>query len=120
MSADATRQASFSVGVASGEALDVRSFAVHERISSLFSVSVTAMAENPDLDFEAIIGQPAGFQVQVGLAENVRTRVWTGICKEVKEIRVEETGLSTYELEIVPILWLAGQRRNHRMFQFLS
>ncbi len=33
---------------------------------------------------------------------------------------MEETGLSTYEITIVPMLWLATQRRNHRMFQQLS
>src|SRR4029079_5872063 len=31
-----------------------------------------------------------------------------------------EAGLSTYELSIVPVLWLATQRRNHRMFQQIS
>lgn len=117
---NAARQADFSVSVASGEPLDVRDFEVHERISTLFSIRITAVTENADLDFEAIVGQPARFQVKGDLAGTTRARVWTGICKEVQEIAVEEAGLSTYALEIVPTLWLADQRRNHRMFQLLS
>ncbi len=50
----------------------------------------------------------------------MRARAWTGICREVQEIAVEESGLSTYRIEIVPALWLASQRRNHRMFQLVS
>jgi type VI secretion system secreted protein VgrG len=120
MSTILSRDSRFLLSVASGDALDVRAFSIHERISTLFSASITAVSESPDLDFESIIGRPARFEVQAGLAGGVRTRVWTGICKEVREVAVEERGLSTYEVEIVPVLWLADQRRNHRMFQLLS
>jgi type VI secretion system secreted protein VgrG len=120
MSTAALRQASFSLSVASGDALDVREFTVEERMSSLFSVSVTAVTDTTDLDFEAIIGRPASFEVQSGLAGAVRPRTWSGVCKEVHEIAAEESGLSTYSFEIAPTLWLATQRRNHRMFQLMS
>ena len=111
--------ASFSLTVASGDKLDVRHFAIHEHLSTLFSVAVTVVADNADIDFEGLIGQPARFEAQGGVA-NERSRVWTGICKEVQEIAAEETGLSTYVVEIAPVLWLASQRRNHRMFQLMS
>jgi type VI secretion system secreted protein VgrG len=120
MSTTTARDSRFSLILASGDALDVRAFTVHERISALFSISVTAVSESPDLDFEATIGKEARFEIHAGLAGAVRTRVWTGICKEVREAAVEARGLSTYEVEIVPALWLACQRRNHRMFQLLS
>jgi type VI secretion system secreted protein VgrG len=120
MSTTPVRDSRFSLSVASGDALDVRSFSVHERISALFSASITAVSETPDLDFEANIGKAARFEVHAGLAGGVRVRVWTGICKTVREVAVEERGLFTYQIEIVPVLWLAGQRRNHRMFQLLS
>jgi type VI secretion system secreted protein VgrG len=120
MSTPQERNARFEVNLASGDVLDVRRFSVHERISSLFAVTLVAVSPSPDLDFEAVIGQAARFVAQAGLAGGVRTRVWTGICKEVHEVAVEEAGLSTYEIEIVPVLWLASQRRNHRMFQLLS
>jgi type VI secretion system secreted protein VgrG len=92
---NATRDSRITVTVASGDPLDVRSFSVHERISTLFSVSVTAVSRVPDLDFEAIIGCPARFDLQVGLAGGARTRAWSGLCKAVREVAVEETGLST-------------------------
>jgi len=114
------RQASFSVNIASGDALDVREFRVEERISSLFSAFVTAVSDNADVDFEAVVGREARFAAEVSLAGSVHTRVWTGVCKEIEEIAVEDTGVSTYALEIVPALWLASERRNHRMFQLLS
>jgi type VI secretion system secreted protein VgrG len=110
-------QAGFKVSVASGDALDARDFTVHERMSALFSISVTVVAHDADLDFEAIVGKPASFEVHAGPE---RRRTWTGICKELLQIAAEETGLSTYKLEIVPALWLATQRRNHRIFQGVS
>ena len=119
MSTRANHPASFSLRVASGDQLDVRQFTTREQLSTLFSVSVTVVADNADIDFEALIGQPAQFTALGGVATE-QSRVWTGICKEVQEIAAEEAGLSTYVIEIVPVLWLASQRRNHRMFQFLS
>ena len=50
--------------IATGDALDVREAVVHERLSSLFSVRLTVVCDNPDVDFEAAIGQPAGFTLQ--------------------------------------------------------
>jgi type VI secretion system secreted protein VgrG len=35
-------------------------------------------------------------------------------------LRVEEAGLATYRLAIVPRFWLLTQRKNYRIFQFLS
>jgi type VI secretion system secreted protein VgrG len=109
--------AGFTVSVASGDALDARDFTIHERMSALFSVTVTVVAHDADLDFEAIVGRPASFEVHAGPE---RRRTWTGICKELLQVAAEETGLSTYKLEIVPALWLATQRRNHRIFQGVS
>ncbi|AUX39727.1 hypothetical protein SOCE26_011220 [Sorangium cellulosum] len=115
-----SRNASFSVSIASGDLLDVREFTIDERISSLFSVVITAVVENPDIDFEAVVGQPASFRVQSNLGGAERSRAWTGICKDVQEIATEESGISTYVFEIVPTLYFATERRNHRMFQLMS
>ena len=51
----------FAVTLATGDALDVREISVHERLSGLFSVRVTVVCDNPDVDFEGAIGQPASF-----------------------------------------------------------
>lgn len=120
MSNTQSRSASFSLQMASGDALHPRHFTVEERMNGLFSARVTAVAESADLDFEAIIGQPARFSLVAVLEGSERRRAWSGVCSEVQEIAAEEAGLSTYSIEIVPTLWLATQRRNHRMFQRLS
>ena len=111
-----SEEAAFTLSVASGDALDVREVTAHERISALFSIKVTAVAHEADIDFEAIVGKPAGFEVKT----RGQRRAWTGVCKELHQVAAEESGLSTYAIEIVPVLWLATQRRNHRMFQGLS
>ena len=47
------------VEVASGDGLDVRSFAVRQGMSELFHIDVRVRSKNHDVDFDAIIGQPA-------------------------------------------------------------
>ncbi|MDI3287314.1 type VI secretion system tip protein TssI/VgrG [Polyangium sp. 15x6] len=104
-----------SLVVGSGDALDVRRFDVAERMSSIFEVKIVAVSENHDIDFEAVVGQPMSFTVQ-----GRHSRTWTGVCNHLQQIGVEERGLSTYELSLVPTLWLLTQRRNQRMFQQMS
>ncbi|HSN97073.1 MAG TPA: type VI secretion system tip protein TssI/VgrG, partial [Candidatus Nanopelagicales bacterium] len=107
------RAAQFELQIASGDALDVRQFSIHERLSALFTVSLIALSDNPDISFDDVVGQPARFTLRRG----DHTRTFTGICNHLQQIRVEEQGASTYELTIVPTLWLLTQRRNYRMFQ---
>ncbi|MGK4007953.1 type VI secretion system tip protein TssI/VgrG [Sorangium sp. So ce1036] len=101
--------------IASGDAVDVRHVEVSDRMSALFEVRVVAVSDNPDIDFEAVVGQPMRLAVH-----GAHSRTWTGICNHLRQVAVEERNLSTYELTLVPSLWLATQRRNHRMFQHRS
>ncbi|MDI1480860.1 type VI secretion system tip protein TssI/VgrG [Polyangium sp. y55x31] len=116
----ASRTSNLSVELASGDGFDVREFSVSEKISQLFEVRLVALSDNPNVDFEAIVGQPARFVMHGGHGEGAQPRIWTGICNELEQLGAEETGLSSYNVSIVPTLWLATQRRNHRMFQQLS
>ena len=62
------------ISIRSGDALDVREFSVSESISTLFSVSVTVVSRNHDIDFEAVIGQDATFALRGrGLLTTPRT-----------------------------------------------
>ncbi len=107
------------VSIASKDELDVREFSVHQSISSLFQIGISAVSKNPDIDFEAAVGQEASFTLH-GRAAGDKGRTWHGVCSELHQIGVEPDGLSTYRLSIVPRLWLATQRRNHRVFQTMT
>src|SRR3954452_25390490 len=90
------------------ESVEVRRFAVHEAMSTLFDVSVVARSPNDDIDLESIVGKGAAFTMVGGLQ---LPRVWTGIVSDTEQIQVEEPlghtpGLSTYFLRIVPQVWL--------------
>ena len=108
------------VQVHSSDALDVREFSVQQRMSSLFEITLGALSDNANIDFDAVVGQPASFRMGADTSGLVPVRHWTGICKHFEQIAVEEAGLSTYRITIVPTLWFTTQRRNHRMFQQLS
>jgi type VI secretion system secreted protein VgrG len=91
-----------------------------EALSKLFRVSLTVVGRNADIDFESVVGQPAHFGLFGALPLPGCVRHWYGICNHFELQRVEATGLSTYHMTIVPVLWLLTQRRNHRIFQQMS
>lgn len=104
------------VTIASGDALDVREFSISESISTLFSVTLTVTSKNPDIDFEASIGQGAAFTLRYRSLVG-QPRTWRGVLSELHQAGVDDEGLTTYHLRIEPRLWLASQRRNSRIFQ---
>lgn len=98
----------------SGEStLSVRRFSVKEQISNPFEIYVVALSPNDEIDLEAIVGKQASFTMSGG----IKPRSWTGICSHAGQVQPEATGLSTYELVIVPRLWLLCHRRGHRIYQ---
>jgi type VI secretion system secreted protein VgrG len=103
------------IQVANQESFDVRSFNVDQQMNESFSVNLLVHAENPEVDFDAILGRPASFTL-----EGKAPRSWHGIVSQAQQDHTDERGLSTYRLTIVPTLWLLGQRRNHRIFQQMS
>ncbi|HVJ90927.1 MAG TPA: type VI secretion system tip protein TssI/VgrG [Labilithrix sp.] len=102
--------------IGSGDKLDVRQFSVHDRLASLFQVNLVVVSDNPSIEFDDVVGQPAKFSIAAGMHD----RFWSGVCNHFEQVRVEPSGLSTYQLSIVPTLWLLTQRKNHRMFQQIS
>jgi type VI secretion system secreted protein VgrG len=109
---------------ASGESsLSVRRFAVHEGLSTLFSVAVWARSPDPSLALDTLVGQPASLRIEAGIVNSqASARVWSGVVSYMELSRVEASakGLSTYHLVIVPRLWLLTQRINYRIYQHLS
>jgi type VI secretion system secreted protein VgrG len=108
--------------LAAGEtSLSVRRFSIREALSTLFEIEITALSPNEDLNLEAIVGKAAAFRLHGHLADaHEGPRGWTGLCAHAELVQVESTGLSTYALRLVPVLWLLTQRRNCRIFQHQS
>src|ERR1041385_4671627 len=94
------------VEVATGDELDVRTFAVHEAMDQLFRVEVTAVSKNLEIKLDQVIGLSASFTL--GTAS--RTHALSGIAIEMKQVRVDARGLATYALVIAPVAWRMTQR----------
>jgi len=105
------------VRVATGDALDVREFTVQERLSEPFDVRITAICTNSNVDFDAVIGAPARFEIAGRWTSDGGPRFWSGLCASIELVDVEDDGASTYALHLAPSLWLLSQRRNYRVFQ---
>ncbi|TKC94597.1 type VI secretion system Vgr family protein, partial [Polyangium fumosum] len=105
-----------SLVLASEISLDVRRFSIVEGLSTFFSITLEAFSIDAALDFEEVVGQTARFTIHRGS----ETRSWTGVCRAARLLRAEEDGLSTYEIVIVPALWLLTERTSRRIFQHLS
>ncbi|MCC6553513.1 MAG: type VI secretion system tip protein VgrG [Polyangiaceae bacterium] len=108
---------------ASGErSLSVRRFVVNEAVSSLFEVSVWARSPDSSVDLSALVGQPAALRIESGYKFAHRPgRLWAGVCAFAAQVDAEPApNLSTYQVKIVPLLWLLTKRSGHRIFQHLS
>ncbi|MBL8740918.1 MAG: type VI secretion system tip protein VgrG, partial [Myxococcales bacterium] len=114
--ADVLRSNDSQVTVASGDSLDVRTVRITEGVSSLFRIELTAVSRNQDIDFSEVVGCAASFSI----SRRGTTRAWDGVVDDIEQTRVESAGLATYAFSIVPKLWLATQRQNYRIFQYLS
>ncbi len=102
--------------------LSVRRFTIREALNTLTSVHVAFRAKDTSLDLEAIVGKPAEFRMVSGYLHVLGggERIWKGICNRIELLQVEERGLTTYGLSIVPMLWLLTQRNDYRVFQHMS
>jgi uncharacterized protein involved in type VI secretion and phage assembly len=101
--------------------LSVRRFSVREALSEPFDVTVRVVSSDVELDLESLVGQRASLVFERSLLNGQHERrVFSGICRSVEHVRSEDRGLSTYDLRLVPALWLLSQRSDHRIFQHRS
>ncbi len=104
-----------------GGDLAVRRFDVSESLSDGYKIAIWFLSERHDLDIGSALGFDASFAIFDYIAGGTSVnRKWTGICARMEQIRPEPLGLSRYYIEIVPHLWRARHRRNHRIFQHIS
>jgi type VI secretion system secreted protein VgrG len=116
----------FELTLESGEStLSVRSFDIHEELSTPYEVNVLCRSANPNIDLETIVGKAALLIIRSGnpMVETPE-RTWEGTCSYMEMVKTEEEagarGLSTYRLQIVPRMWLMTQNREHRIFQRIT
>lgn len=100
-------------GVEGAEALEVHRFEIREDLSAGWSVVVLARSPDVALDLCGAVGRQGGLH-HVDLGRRRR-----GVCRQARlaeavEIGDAEVGLSTYQLVIVPALWLLSRRTASR------
>jgi type VI secretion system secreted protein VgrG len=100
-----------------GPSFDVRRFSIREAIGAPFTVALWAVCDDPAIDLSALLGKAALFRLADGWDH---ARAYRGVCRAAAQTQAEPTGLSSYELTIVPALWLLSQRRDIRIFQHKS
>ena len=83
-----------------------------EHVNDLFTIRVDALAERNDLDFDALIGTHA--TVELTTYDNPDVP-FDGIISEVNFDGLHENGWR-YTLTLKPWMWLAGLRRNQRIY----
>ena len=81
-------------------------------VNALFEYRVEALSSSPNLDFDELLGTHASVEIE---SQNDGTRAYDGIVTEAKWTGVGENG-NKYALTLRPWFWLAGRRRNQRIF----
>jgi type VI secretion system secreted protein VgrG len=99
--------------------MSVRAFSIHEGIDRTFEVLVTVGSMEADLDLDRVAGRASAFRI-LGRDGSAPLRVWSGVCREIEQLGVEEDGLSIYLVRIVPEFWRLTQRTTRRIFQHVT
>ena len=82
-----------------------------DHLNDLFEYRVEALATRDDLDFDALVGTHASVEIEA----HDRMRPFDGIVTSARWAGVGENG-HRYDLILRPWFWLAGRRRNQRIF----
>ncbi|MBM2578088.1 type VI secretion system tip protein VgrG [Jannaschia sp. Os4] len=83
-----------------------------DAMSGQFDYRVEALSTEPNIDFDGLIGTHATVELE---SSNHGTRYYDGIVVEAQWAGVGENG-NRYNLALRPWTWLAGLRRNQRIF----
>ncbi len=87
-------------------------FTGSDHVNELFDYSVECLSTEPNIDFDKIVGTHASVMIN---SQNNGPRHFDGIVTEAKWAGVGENG-NKYQLTLKPWFWLAGRRRNQRIF----
>lgn len=94
------------------DALVLLRFDGSDFVNGLFEYRVEALSTAPNIDFDGLLGTHASLEID---SQNHGARVYDGIVTEARWAGVGENG-NKYALTLRPWFWLAGRRRNQRIF----
>ena len=86
-------------------------FSGTDKVNELFDYSVEALSSEPSLDFDALLGTHATFSIQTPEGD----RHFDGIIAQAECMGAAKDGYQ-YRFHLKPWFWLAGLRRNQRIF----
>ena len=92
------------------DALVLLRFGGVDAINELFEYTVDALAVNPDIDFNRLLGTHATIEIKT---REGSPRFFDGIVTAATWQGVGDTG-NRYALQLRPWLWIASRRRNQR------
>lgn len=93
------------------DALVLLRFDGADHLNDLFEFRVAALAADGAVDFDKLIGTHATVEIE----GREGTRVFDGIVTQARWAGVSENG-HRYDLVLRPWLWLAGRRKNQKIF----
>ncbi|MGK3981779.1 type VI secretion system tip protein TssI/VgrG [Sorangium sp. So ce136] len=99
----------------------VTGFEVHQieyrdALNELFELTLDVMSTDPEVDLSSVVGE----EIVVELNTEPFLKKVRGIVRRVRQVSAEPTGVSRYELVVVPPLWLTTRGADHRIFQNLT
>ena len=94
------------------DVLLVERFVGEELVSRPFRFDLDCISDNPDLDFDKIIGQ----SVTVAIDGSDSTRYFNGIVSRFRQ-GATSLDLTAYRIELVPWLWFLTRTSDCRIFQ---
>jgi type VI secretion system secreted protein VgrG len=112
---------SLRIAVQGENSLEVVEFYVTEALSQLFEVKVTCLSKKNDIDVGGLVGKLATFHLTT-LNPIAPERKWMGMISRMDQLvggqpMAGSLEQSTYEVYIVPLLWITTQRIDNRVFQ---
>lgn len=87
---------------------------MREGINRLFELVITVRSKRTDLTAEELVGKLADVSLETGEGQR---RTWSGLTVELVEGPPVTRGLRSYQLTLVPQLWLMSQRSDCRIWQ---
>ncbi|MFB3830026.1 MAG: type VI secretion system Vgr family protein [Bryobacteraceae bacterium] len=98
------------------DALILVGFQAHEAISELFHLRMELVSQQPNVEFDKLLGQSVTVEWDIGQDE---PRCFNGIVTRFSQAE-RTVGFTRYSMEVVPKIWTLTRRARSRIFQHLT